>query len=215
MTSIPAGSGLKEKDLMMIPARVALALQADGWYLRSEIVWAKPNPMPESVTDRPTRSHEMIYLLTKRARYFYDAEAVKEPSSEDSGWAKQRARGENTWKYNDTDERIAATGQCVESSTFGTTGTRNKRDVWTVTPQPYSGAHFATFPAALVEPMILAGSRPGDLVLDPFAGTATVGRVCAKHGRRFVGVELNPAYIRLALERTSNVQMALGAGCSE
>lgn len=315
--------GLKGKDLIGIPWMVAFALRADGWYLRSDIIWHKPNPMPESVTDRPTKSHEYIFLLSKSATYYYDAEAIAEPSEELSGWAKQRANGINTWKYNDTDERILQTGQRIDSSTLGKIGTRNKRTVWTVATSPYSEAHFATFPPKLVEPMILAGSRgpgkrcdcseviftpigsgesedptlttgragmnrvrrpdegtrpitrreqreyayqmknshhrnkmereagsafehyirtdssgarplpqslidkwtnigwlttptpcdcqeyPGDLVLDPFAGTATVGRVAIKHQRRFVGLELNPAYIELAQDRTSNVQVAM------
>ena len=150
--------GLKPKDLVGIPWRVALALQADGWYLRSDIIWAKPNPMPESVTDRPTKSHEYIFLLTKSARYFWDGEAVKEGATETSGWARQRDNGINTWKYNDTDDRIKATGQRVESSTLGTPGQRNLRSVWNVATQPYSGAHFATWPEALVETMVKAGT---------------------------------------------------------
>lgn len=200
---------LKPKDLIGIPWMVAFALRADGWYLRSDIIWAKPSCMPESVTDRPTKSHEYIFLLSKSASYYYNAEAIAEPSEELSGWAKQRANGINTWKYNDTDERILQTGQRIDSSTLGKIGTRNKRTVWTVATQPYSEAHFATFPPKLVEPMILAGSAKGDLVLDPFAGTATVGRVAIKHQRRFVGLELNPAYIELAQDRTINVQVAM------
>jgi DNA modification methylase len=150
--------GLKEKDLVGIPWRVALALQADGWYLRSDIVWSKPNPMPESVKDRPTKAHEYVFLLTKSARYFWDAEAVREDSSEDSGFAKQRANGINTWKYNDAPERIQQTGQRIEASTLGTAGRRNIRSVWTIATTPYAGAHFATWPPALVERMIRAGT---------------------------------------------------------
>jgi DNA modification methylase len=149
---------LKPKDLCLIPARFALAAQADGWYVRSDIIWAKPNPMPESVTDRPTKAHEYVWLMAKSQRYFYDAEAVKEESSEDSGFAKQRAKGINTWKYNDTEERIAQTGQRIESSTMGNFGTRNRRTVWNIATHSYKGSHFATFPPKLVEPMILAGT---------------------------------------------------------
>jgi DNA modification methylase len=197
-----AKGGLKPKDLCMMPARLALALQADGWYLRSEIVWHKPNPMPESVIDRPTKAHEMIYLLAKQERYFYDAEAIREKSDEASGWARQRFNGDNTWKYNGSDERVASTGQRIDSSTFGDQGFRNKRSVWTIATQPYSEAHFATFPEEIPKLCILAGSRPGDTVLDPFAGSGTVGKVALELGRRAILIELNPAYIELAEDRT-------------
>ena len=200
---------LKEKDLVGIPWRVAFALQADGWYLRSDIVWAKGvsfcpdyagSVMPEPVTDRPTKSHEYLFLLTKSARYFYDAESVRETGVE-SGWSQQRKRGVNTWKYNDTVERIKSTGQNVEGSTLGDQATRNLRSVWAINPQPYREAHFATFPTALVEPCVKAGSKKGDTVLDPFAGSGTTGLVAGKLGREFVGIELNADYIRLANER--------------
>jgi DNA modification methylase len=201
--------GMKPKDLVGIPWRVAFALQSDGWYLRSDIVWAKGvsfcpdysgSVMPESVTDRPTKAHEYLFLLTKSARYFYDAEAVRETGVE-SGWSQQRKRGVNTWKYNDTVERIKSTGQNVEVSTLGDQATRNLRSVWTLNPQPYREAHFATFPTALVEPCVKAGSKKGDTVLDPFAGSGTTGLVAGKLGREFVGIELNPDYIRLANDR--------------
>jgi DNA modification methylase len=142
----------------MIPARVALALQADGWYLRSDIVWAKPNPMPESVTDRPTKAHEYLFLLAKSARYFYDAEAIKEEASDTSGWAKQRATGVDTWQYS---VRAANADLGIRngiSSGFGERGARNRRTVWTVATQPCPLAHFATMPPALVEPCIKAGT---------------------------------------------------------
>jgi DNA modification methylase len=148
----PAGHGLKPKDLLMIPARVALALQADGWYLRSQIVWAKPNPMPESVTDRPTQATEMVYLFSKKPRYFYDAEAVREQASESNGWAKQRANGLNTWTYNDTEARKAVTGQSIEAST------RNLRNYWQISTRPYPGSHYATFPPELPMRCIKAGT---------------------------------------------------------
>jgi site-specific DNA-methyltransferase (adenine-specific) len=149
---------LKPKDLVGIPWRVAFALQADGWWLRQDIIWHKPNPMPESVRDRCTKAHEYVFLLTKSERYYYDAEAVSEAASSSSGWAKQRASGVNTWKYNASEERVAATGQrASETQGFGKAGTRNRRSVWTVTTKPYSGAHFAVMPADLVEPCIKAG----------------------------------------------------------
>ncbi len=151
-------AGLKPKDLVGIPWRVAFALQADGWYLRSDIIWHKNNPMPESVTDRPTKAHEYVFLLSKQERYFWDAEAVREKSNGDSGWAKQRANGQNTWQYNDTPERIAATGQRIESSTLGDPAGRNIRSVWTIPSEAYIGSHFATFPRKLVEPCIRAGT---------------------------------------------------------
>jgi len=187
----------KPKDLVGIPWRVAFALQADGWWLRSDIIWAKPNPMPESVTDRPTKSHEYLFLLSKRERYYYDADAIKEPalfgpSRPRDGVAPQGRkmlghfggfRGGS--RANDGDPSVG----------------RNRRTVWTIPTQPYAGAHFAVMPEALVEPCILAGSKPRDLVLDPFAGAGTVGVVSLRHGRRFVGCELNPEYVKLAKNR--------------
>ena len=190
--------GAKPKDLLGIPWRVAFALQDDGWYLRSDIIWHKPNPMPESVTDRPTKSHEYIFLLTKSARYYYDQEAVREPHSRE--W----------WK-----ETVNTTGgECPDRNDGGnrqgdgTPAGRNRRTVWTVATQPYPGAHFATFPPKLIEPCILAGSRKGDIVLDPFSGSGTTGRVAVQHGRQYVGLELNPEYIKLAPERMT-VQVSL------
>jgi DNA modification methylase len=199
--------GLKPKDLIGIPWMLAFALRADGWILRQDIIWHKPNPMPESVRDRCTKAHEYIFLLSKSQKYFFDSEAMKEKASETSGWAKQRAKGVDTWKYNDTDERIAQTGQRVESSTLGTAGTRNRRSVWTVATQPYKGAHFATFPPALIEPCILAGSRPGDIVLDPFFGSGTVAQVAEQYGRQWIGCELNPDYAPLQRQRVAQSQM--------
>jgi len=192
--------GLKSKDLVGIPWRVAFALQADGWYLRQDIVWHKPNPMPESVTDRCTKAHEYLFLLSKSARYYFDAEAIKEPA-QDCG-ARNRANNKS---------HTGATGLAPHS---GLTGEhlgedgRNKRSVWTVNSQPYAEAHFATFPPKLIEPCILAGSRPGDTVLDPFFGSGTTGQVCERLGRKWCGIELNPAYGEMAKRRTA--QMGLG-----
>lgn len=180
---------------------MAFALQADGWYLRSDIVWAKPNPMPESVTDRPTKAHEQIFLLTKRGTYFYDSDAIREPSTEASGWAKQRAAGVDTWAYNDNAARIAVTGQRTEASTFGTAGGRNARSVWTIATQPYAEAHFATFPEELPRRCILAGCPEGGTVLDPFAGSGTTLMVAVRHGRSAIGIELNPEYAAMARRR--------------
>jgi DNA modification methylase len=188
----PCGDGLKPKDLVGIPWRVAFALQADGWWLRSDVIWHKPNPMPESVTDRPTKSHEYMFLLTKSARYFWDAEAVKEPSIE-----PVRAREKNNG------ESAVDTKSRGYDCNCGCNGSRNIRSVWTIPTQPYSGAHYATFPPALVEPCVKAGSREGDTVLDPFCGSGTVGEVCRGLRRRFVGVDLSAEYLaRNAMPRS-------------
>ena len=297
---------LKPKDLVGIPWRVALALQADGWYLRSDVIWQKPNCLPESVTDRPTKSHEHVFLLSKSKQYFYDHIAIQEPQT--VGWnnssftderdiltkpnlglkpranaAAQFARPTGNKHNGNSVPGQAYTQHREDREPRTETGWRNKRDVWSIPTQSYSGSHFATFPEDLVEPMLLAGTSPkacehcrapwkriiqrsltahtgetesayekgttahrmsllrqaareqgGEyvntpttigwqptcqcahntgsarcLVLDPFAGTATVGRVAARHGRRFVGVELNPKYIELAKQRTANVQTSL------
>lgn len=160
----PTPKGLKPKDLIGIPWRIAFALQRDGWYLRSDIIWNKPNCQPESVRDRPTRSHEYLFLLTKSKRYYYDQAAIME-----------RANG---------DTRL-----------------RNRRTVWNIHTEQFPGAHFATFPEALVKSCILAGSEPGDIVLDPFFGAGTVGLVSIENRRRFIGIELKEEYVRLARRR--------------
>lgn len=190
-----AFKGLPPKNLVGIPWRVAFALQSDGWYLRSDIIWHKPNPMPESVTDRPTKSHEYIFLLTKSERYFYDHEAIAEQSV---------YPGDNRSLRIDT--RKAIDPMCMDGGSRARTGnptaeTRNKRTVWTIATQPYPEAHFATFPPKLIEPCILAGSRPGDVVLDPFAGSGTTLYVAKELGRQFIGIELNPAYVKLIDKR--------------
>jgi len=202
-------TGLKTKDLIGIPWMMAFALRADGWYLRQDIIWHKPNPMPESVQDRCTKAHEYIFLMSKSQKYYYDADAIKEEANEDSGFAKQRAKGIDTWKYNNTSERIAQTGQTIEASTFGEIGKRNKRSVWTVTTKPYAGAHFAVFPSDLIEPCILAGAPVGGIVLDPFMGSGTTAQVAQNLGRQYIGCELNPAYMELQNIRTAQQSLVL------
>lgn len=183
----------KSKDLIGIPWRVAFALQAAGWYLRADIIWAKPNPMPESVTDRPTKAHEYVFLLTKREQYYYDAAAIAEIGVGRELFGQSRSKGPCDQRQ-DNDRRDMTI-----------TETRNKRSVWTIATAPYREAHFATFPEALVEPCILAGSRPGDRILDPFCGSGTVGAVAMRAQRHFVGIDLNPAYLQLARARIGAV----------
>jgi DNA modification methylase len=189
--------GLKPKDLVGIPWRLAFALQADGWYLRSDIIWAKPNPMPESVTDRPTRAHEYVFLLTRSARYFYDADAVREPSGQYIGvtWEQRKAAGEGMRRGF---SQNGASGLAPHEAG------RNPRSVWNIPTEPFPEAHFATFPKKLVEPCIKAGSRTGDFVLDPFAGSGTVGVVALRLGRSFIGIELSPTYAEMARRRIEN-----------
>ncbi len=221
--------GLKHKDLVGIPWRVAFALQADGWYLRSDVIWAKPNPMPESVTDRPTKAHEYIFLLAKSQRYFYDAAAIKEPAQEwgernrdnfrggtedpklkqnglrgvpkrdkQRGHSRRHAGFNERWDLMTRDEQIALVA--------------NKRTVWTVATKPYPYAHFAVYPPALIEPCVLAGSAAQtgrDIVLDPFCGSGTTGEVALKHRRKFIGIELNPEYVKLAEKRLKEVQVVM------
>jgi DNA modification methylase len=197
-----APPGLKPKDLIGIPWRVALALQAAGWYLRSDIIWHKLNPMPESVTDRPTKAHEYIFLLSKSSTYYYDAAAIAEPvaCSEAVQRVKNRARNEQRGK-GDQAGVYHARGVAAPFSNWK--DTRNKRSVWTIPTKPFKGAHFATFPPALVETCLLAGARPGDVVLDPFCGSGTVGLVARQYAMRFVGCDLNAQYTRMAHARVS------------
>jgi DNA modification methylase len=215
--------GLKPKDLVGIPWRVAFALQADGWYLRSDIIWSKPNPMPESVTDRPTKAHEYLFLLAKSERYFYDAEAIKEPSIT-SNPRKPYAPGQVDARGNGHDRNGGSirmqkvpSGWDTGAGSHGTVHrdgrsqeaeyrpvdatTRNRRTVWEIATQPFPEAHFATFPEALVEPCILAGCHEGGTVLDPFCGSGTVGVVALRHRRNFIGIELNPEYVAMAERR--------------
>ena len=185
--------GLKPKDLIGIPWRVAFALQADGWYLRQDIIWHKPNPMPESVTDRCTKSHEYIFLLSKSQKYYFDHEAIQEPAIQSNlKRSSPRAFGAKVQE---------GTHRCDVGNTFVDTGTRNKRSVWTVNVHPYIGAHFATFPPKLIEPCVLAGCPVGGTVFDPFTGSGTTGAVALKHHRKFIGCELNAEYVKLATAR--------------
>jgi DNA modification methylase len=184
--------GCKTKDLIGIPWMLAFALRADGWYLRQDIIWHKPNPMPESVRDRCTKAHEYIFLLSKSERYFFDSEAMREPGVIPAG--TKAAKG--------SAERQAQSGVNARPPEYKVyDGMRNRRSVWTVNTRPYKGAHFATFPPALIEPCILAGSRPGDIVLDPFMGSGTTAAVALQHDRRYLGCELNPEYAALQQER--------------
>lgn len=192
----------KPKDLIGIPWMLAFALRADGWYLRQDIIWHKPNPMPESVRDRCTKAHEYMFLLSKSERYYYDAVAVKEPAAQSS---IERAKYgykhafKNQFAGSPSDVRHQD-GKQYDAGAFSFE-TRNRRSVWTVATRPYKGAHFATFPPALIEPCILAGSRPGDIVLDPFMGSGTTAAVALQHGRQYLGCELNPKYRELQDQR--------------
>lgn len=188
--------GLKAKDLIGIPWRVAFALQADGWYLRQDIIWHKPNPMPESVRDRCTKAHEYIFLLSKSPRYYYDADAIKEaackPVGSNGNFGNKDAKARNV---------ESLTGNMAPGVEYRTKPTRNKRSVWTITPKPFRGAHFATFPPDLVEPCILAGCPEGGVVLDPFGGAGTTALVANRHGRKSILCELNPEYLQIAADR--------------
>lgn len=238
---------LQRKQLVGLPWRVAFALQEDGWFLRSDIVWSKPNPMPESVADRPTKSHEYLFLLSKAPRYFYNGDAVREPVSggahprgsginpkargdRPSGWASEGSKREKVGRYGMAAElqdkregrdrrrvdlnspRVPGKVKANESFSAAVRNlveTRNRRTVWTIPTEPFRGAHFATFPKALVRPCVLAGSEPGDLVLDPFAGAGTTGVVALQNARRFLGFELKPEYAEIARQRCAGVQMHL------
>jgi DNA modification methylase len=194
--------GLKPKDLVGIPWRLAFALQDDGWYLRQDIIWAKPNPMPESVRDRCTKSHEYVFMLTKSSHYYYDNDAIKEPAL----WAQDARADSGRLTYNGKRQGENGTGQ---EAFVAIKQHRNKRDVWTIPTKPFKGAHFAVMPEALVEPCILASSKPDDVVLDPFTGSGTVGVVALRHNRSFVGVELNPEYAQIAKTRIENTNDGL------
>lgn len=216
--------GLKDKELIGLPWRAAFALQSAGWYLRSDIIWSKPNPMPESVTDRPTKAHEYLFLFSKSERYYYDSAAIKEPgkfagpngrqkSPHAQGFArrtpeqeaarqdKQRGHGRRHAGFNDRWDAMSTEEQCSLM--------RNKRSVWTVSPMPQPEAHFATFPPELIEPCILAGAPAGGVVLDPFMGSGTTARVATSLGRQFIGCELNPMYTEIQNKIGLQAGMAL------
>lgn len=233
MVGTPQTSGLKSKDLVGIPWRVAFALQTDGWYLRQDIIWHKPNPMPESVTDRCTKAHEYLFMLTKSGRYYYDNEPIKEPcASANPESPSYRANGKSDSRKkhaiycascdgsgDQTDENgddcYACNGTGLANISKAKTAVknegfwkppesgRNKRSVWTIATKPFKGAHFAVMPEALCEPPILATSKPGDLVLDPFTGSGTTAVVALRHNRNFIGCELNPKYAAIAEKRIS------------
>jgi DNA modification methylase len=190
-------AGLKHKDLVGIPWRFAFAMQARGWYLRSDIIWHKPNPMPESVTDRPTKSHEYIFLMTKSPRYYYDHEAIKE----DAIWAEEKRAGQGRLHYDGKRQGEKGTGQ---ENFVSIVDKKNKRSVWSVNVKGYKEAHFATYPTELIEPCILAGSKENDTVLDPFSGSGTTGEVALKHGRNYIGLELNPEYASISEKRITD-----------
>ncbi len=239
-------TGLKPKDRMMVPARVAMALQADGWWLRDEIVWHKPNPMPSSVRDRTTSAHEMVYLLSKSRRYYFDQEAIAEPASYGEpnapdkikspmgqGYTRRAGRWPSGWARGDEPRDVVAFSRevgrsgnkarkpgsargCPENTDSNLCGsvpwegtTRNKRSVWTVSTQPCPDAHFATFPQKLIEPCILAGSRPGDVVFDPFMGAGTTAIVAERLARRWIGCELNPEYVAIQHRRMQGLTPGL------
>jgi DNA modification methylase len=200
----PQTSGLKTKDLVGIPWRVAFALQDAGWYLRQDIIWAKPNPMPESVRDRCTKSHEYIFMLTKQPRYFFNNEAIQEAAIH----SQDRRAGQGRLTYEGKRQGESGTGQ---EAFVAIKDTRNKRDVWNVPSKPFKGAHFAVMPEAIVEPCVLATSNVGDTVLDPFTGSGTVALVANNHQRNFVGCELNPEYADIALNRISDGKLFVEA----
>jgi DNA modification methylase len=192
---------LKSKDLIGIPWMLAFALRADGWWLRQDIIWNKPNPMPESVKDRCTKSHEYIFLLSKSKQYYYDNEAIKEPVKQDWG-TRDRTNG----KYHNP-----GTGLAPHSGLSKSYDRKNKRSVWTVTNKPYKGAHFAVFPPDLIEPCILAGSEQNDIVLDPFMGSGTTAMVAKKHHRNYIGCELHEDYASLQTDRIDSIPSQLPA----
>ncbi len=225
----PMPPDLKEKELVGIPWKLAFEVRKIGYYLRSEIIWAKPNPMPESVADRPTKSHEQLFLFSKSKNYFYDYQAIKEPAANDQHSLTRKYRvkpshkstptkltngirsARDSFKRINSKRIVGIPGQTVgthrpnRKESLWDTATKNKRDVWTIPTKPYRGAHAATFPEALIEPCIKAGSHPNDIVLDPFFGAGTTGVVAKKLGRHYLGIELNPEYCSLAKNRIESV----------
>jgi DNA modification methylase len=196
-----SAAGLKPKDLVGIPWRVAMALQEDGWYLRQDIIWHKPNPMPESVTDRCTKAHEYIFLLAKSERYYFNQDAILEDSVWKPGDRPDVPRGGFNGKHDQPNSQTNGSFRAMRES-------RNKRSVWTVTTKPYKAAHFATFPPGLIKPCILAGCPEGGTVLDPFLGSGTTAMVAKQNGCKYIGIELNPAYMKLAMKRVRQEVLA-------
>lgn len=198
----PTVKDLKPKDLIGVPWTLAFALRSAGWYLRQDIIWAKPNPMPESVTDRCVKSHEYLFLLSKSQRYYFDHRAIQEPGS-------NRRSGNKTHKLVTEYEQSGQDFHRCKAGLLklGAREKRNKRSVWTVTPKPFKGAHFATFPPDLIEPCILAGSKPGDVVLDPFFGAGTTGLVAKRLGRKYIGIDINQDYCDMARYRIEGLSM--------
>ena len=208
-------SGAKQKDLMMVPAQLALALRADGWYLRSEIIWHKRAPMPESVRDRPTRAHEQLFLLSRSPRYHYDGAAIAEPARYDGPNGAQHSpyaqgfgrrtpeqEAERRLKRRTVRPGVDTNGGGQGNGAMSYPArTANKRSVWTLSSEPFAEAHFATFPTKLIEPCILAGCPEGGTVLDPFAGASTTGVVATRLDRSYIGIELNPAYVEMGRRR--------------
>jgi len=196
--------GLKPKDLVGIPWRVAFALQADGWYLRQDIIWHKPNPMPESVADRCTKSHEYIFLLSKSAKYYYDNDAIKEDSIDEESYKGRKFRGPKAILKSNarpfSNPNTIDKGNEADDKTYEK---RNKRSVWTVNTKPFSEAHFAVFPGKLIEDCIKAGCPIGGVVLDPFIGSGTTGIVARKQDKNYIGIELNKEYVKMAQNRIS------------
>ena len=228
--------GAKQKDLIGIPWMLAFSLRADGWYLRQDIIWHKPNPMPESVKDRCTKSHEYMFLLSKKQNYYFDYEAIQELATgydgrkdtvnkgshkyENASYTQEvisgrtmAAKSHERWQY----KNLADKGQMPNSMHIRRADgekdvvypVRNKRDVWTVPTQPIKEAHFATFPEELIKPCILAGARPSGIVLDPFFGSGTTGRVAISLNRKYLGIELNPEYVEIEKRRTNGIQMSI------
>ncbi|HCE5819536.1 site-specific DNA-methyltransferase [Pseudomonas aeruginosa] len=194
--------GLKEKDLVGIPWRVAFALQDDGWYLRQDIIWHKPNPMPESVRDRCTKAHEYIFLLSKSPRYYFDSEAIKEPAVSEKPSGNKRHKYADAYAASDSEEHRTKAGLTALAGVEWTK--RNLRSVWTVGSKPFKGAHFATFPPDLIRPCVLAAAPRGGMVLDPFGGAGTTALVAMQEGRRSVLLELNPEYAAIARHRLAS-----------
>ena len=223
-TTKPRSPGIKPKDMIGIPWMLAFALRADGWYLRQDIIWHKPNPMPESVRDRCTKSHEYIFLLSKSRRYYFDAEAISEPIADSS--AKRYAQNIDSQKGSDQQPgktngnmkacrpRYGGKKYTENPDVFFRTKSdgvydyrprRNKRDVWTVSKRPYKGAHFAVYPEELIDPCVLAGSKKGGVVLDPFCGSGTTGEVAIVNGRKFVGIDINADYANMSSNRIGGI----------